>query len=93
MSTSLKLSESMVFVLLNVCNSKSKEIVPIGGGYWSIDGEKLEFSGDTKTIYALATRGLLVKSSLPGAPDWKSKYMLTENGKQVAEAIADGEGS
>jgi DNA-binding HxlR family transcriptional regulator len=58
-----------------------------------IDFEELKFSGGTQTIYALATCGLLVKSSLPGAPDWKSKYVLTGNGKQVAEVIADGEGS
>lgn len=59
--------------------------------YGMIDFEELKFSGGTQTIYALATRGLLAKSSLRGVPEWKSKYVLTENGKQVAEAITDGE--
>lgn len=84
----LKLSEPMTFVLLSVFNSKSKEVVPIGGGYWSVDGEKVVFSGGTQTIQALASRGLLSSVSLPGAPSWKSKYRITENGRMVADTIA-----
>jgi hypothetical protein len=87
MTTSLKLSKSMVFVLLTVFNSKSQEIVPIRGGYWSVDGEKLVFSGGTQTIHALAARDLLSSVSLPGAPSWKSKYRITENGKVVSQSI------
>jgi hypothetical protein len=54
-----KLSPHQADLLARLRGSKSRAIVPEGGGFWAIDGVRVPCK--TQTVYALESRGVLVR--------------------------------
>jgi len=57
--------------------SESGTIAAEGGGYWSIDGIRVDTGNTSATVYSLARRGLLMRTNVD-ARHYRDTYRLNE---------------